>query len=59
MIQQEKLDALGPGLADIVNRVSARLTNDVMVEMNAAVDVEQQDAASVAGAFLEANGLLG
>jgi glycine betaine/choline ABC-type transport system substrate-binding protein len=59
VIRRDKLETLGEDFEAIVNRVSGALTDDAMVAMNAAVDIEQQDPATVAEAFLEANDLLG
>ena len=59
VVRRAKLDALGEEFAEIVNAVSAELTIDAMVTMNAAVDVEGQDAATVAAGFLAEQGLLG
>jgi osmoprotectant transport system substrate-binding protein len=49
---------LGPKFARTVNAVSAKLTLPAIVAMNKAVEVDKQSAASVAKAFLKANGLL-
>ena len=49
--------ALGPKFASTVNAVSAKLTLPAIVAMNKAVEVDKQSAASVAKAFLKANGL--
>ena len=52
------LKAEGPEFAATLNAVSAKLTNDAMQSMNAAVILDKQDAGAVAKAFLKANGLL-
>jgi osmoprotectant transport system substrate-binding protein len=49
---------LGPKFIRTVNAVSAKLTLPAIVAMNKAVEVDKQSAASVAKAFLKANGLL-
>jgi osmoprotectant transport system substrate-binding protein len=49
---------LGPKFAQTVNAVSAKLTLPAIVAMNKAVEVDKQSAASVAEAFLKANGLI-
>ena len=49
---------LGPTFASTVNAVSAKLTLPAIVAMNSAVEVDKQSPASVAKAFLKANGLL-
>jgi osmoprotectant transport system substrate-binding protein len=47
----------GPAFTDTVNKVSALLTLPAIIKMNAAVQLDQQSPASVAKAFLAANGL--
>ena len=49
--------AYGAKFVSAVNAVSAKLTNAAMIAMNKAVAVDKKTAASVAGAFLKANGL--
>jgi osmoprotectant transport system substrate-binding protein len=49
--------AAGPTFTSTVNAVSAKLTQDAMVAMNKAFYVDKQPAASIAQAFLKANGL--
>jgi osmoprotectant transport system substrate-binding protein len=49
--------ALGAKFTSTVNAVSAKLTQNAIVAMNKAVIVDKQPAASVAKAFLKANGL--
>lgn len=49
--------ALGPRFVSTVNAVSAKLTNRAMIAMNKAVAVDKKTPASVARAFLRANGL--
>ena len=59
VIDQKKLDALGgDDFMSIVNDVNKLLTAEAITKMNAAVDLEKQDPADVARAFLEANGLV-
>lgn len=57
-LQEETLNA-NPGIADVLNPVAAALTEEAMQNMNAAVDIDGEDPADVAQAFLEDNGLLG
>jgi osmoprotectant transport system substrate-binding protein len=52
------LDAEGPAFARTINRVSALLTLSTMRQLNAAVEVFQQDPATVARQFLMAHGLV-
>jgi osmoprotectant transport system substrate-binding protein len=49
--------SLGSKFTNTVNAVSAKLSQDAIVAMNKAVIVDKQSPASVAGAFLKANGL--
>ena len=49
--------ALGSKFTTTVNAVSAKLTQNAIVAMNKAVEVDKQSAATVAKAFLKANGL--
>ena len=59
MVLPEKLlDDLGPEFEDTVNAVSAKLTNEAMQQMNAAVDIDKNNPADVAKKFLTANDLL-
>jgi osmoprotectant transport system substrate-binding protein len=48
----------GPQFAATLNRVSALLTIGTIRQLNAAVDVDNEDPASVAQQFLEAHGLI-
>jgi osmoprotectant transport system substrate-binding protein len=49
--------SLGSKFTSTVNAVSAKLSQNAIVAMNKAVIVDKQSAATVAGAFLKANGL--
>jgi glycine betaine/choline ABC-type transport system substrate-binding protein len=51
------LSAEGPAFAETINAVSAKLTTKAAQTMNAAVDLDKQNPADVAGKFLQANGL--
>ena len=57
VVSKKLLAQLGPKLTAVVNAVSAKLTNAAMIAMNKAVGVDKKSAASVASAFLKANGL--
>ena len=48
-----------PALLETLNSVSAVLTTDDLIEMNAAVDVERQSATDVAAAYVSEQGLTG
>jgi osmoprotectant transport system substrate-binding protein len=52
------LEAEGPQFAATINRVTALLTVPAIRELNAAVDVDNQDPAAVASQFLLAHGLI-
>ena len=58
VLPQKLLDKLGPEFTDTVNAVSAKLTNQAMQQMNAAVDIDKNNPADVSKKFLQANGLL-
>jgi len=57
VVKQSVLNAEGPAFAQTINAVSALLTISAIQKMNAAVALDQQSPASVAHAFLAANGL--
>lgn len=48
-----------PEVADILNKVSAKLTNENMTQMNYLVDIEQKQTKVVAKEWLESEGLIG
>jgi osmoprotectant transport system substrate-binding protein len=58
VVKKKVLDAEGPEFADTLNAVSAKLTNQAMQSMNAAVDIDKKKPADVAQAFLKANALV-
>jgi osmoprotectant transport system substrate-binding protein len=59
VMNKDKYDQLGgQAFFDVINQVSALLTNDAMITMNKAVAIDKQDEAEVARRFLEANNLL-
>ncbi len=57
IVSKKLVAAYGAKFTNAVNAVSAKLTNKAMIAMNKAVAVDKKTAASVAGAFLKANGL--
>ena len=59
VVKESVLQREGPAFAETLNAVSKKLTLEAMRKMNAAVDIDKQDPAQVAGQFLEANGLKG
>jgi osmoprotectant transport system substrate-binding protein len=58
VVSQKALDAEGPVFAQTINRVSARLTAQVMRQLDANVDVAHEDPADVARRFLLDTGLI-
>lgn len=57
-LRQETLEA-DPDLADLFEPISQALTDEVITELNAAVDVEGRSAEDVASEFLRDNGFIG
>lgn len=57
VINQEKLDELGSGFADVLNAVSAAMTTEDLTSLGVQVAVEQRDAAEVATEWLTDMGL--
>src|SRR5437763_1460960 len=57
MVSKKLLAQEGPAFAQTLNAVSAKLTTHVMQQLNAAVDIDKLDPATVASKFLKANGL--
>jgi osmoprotectant transport system substrate-binding protein len=59
VMNKDKYEKLGgQAFFDVINEVSALLTNEAMISMNKAVAIDKQDEAEVARSFLEANNLL-
>src|SRR3954449_1653993 len=58
VVSKRVLARQGPAFAATMNAVSAKLTNDALQTMNAAVDLDGQKPAAVARRFLAENGLL-
>lgn len=57
VVKKSVLEAEGPAFAETLNKVSALLTIPAIQQMNKAVSIDKQSAASVAKQFLGANGL--
>lgn len=57
VVKESVVKAEGPAFAETINRVSSLLTIKAIQQMNAAVSIDKQPAASVAKQFLAANGL--
>lgn len=58
VVNTKMLAKLGPEFTSTLNAVSAKLSNEAMIKMNGAVDLDKQKPARVAQAFLKANSLL-
>jgi osmoprotectant transport system substrate-binding protein len=59
VMNKDKFEQLGgQQFFDVIDEVSALLTNEAMISMNKAVAIDKQDEAEVAREFLEANNLL-
>jgi osmoprotectant transport system substrate-binding protein len=58
VVSRKVLSEQGPAFRQTLDAVSAKLTNDALQKMNAAVDLEAQKPADVARKFLRSNGLL-
>ena len=59
VMREEAAEAAGPDLPRTLKMIQARLTDENMQELNARVDLDGQDPAAVAEAYLNENGLLG
>ena len=57
-VSSRVLDVEGPVFAETINKVSSLLSQHVIRQLNAAVDIYHQDPALVAKEFLIANGLM-
>ncbi|MEO6857744.1 MAG: glycine betaine ABC transporter substrate-binding protein [Solirubrobacteraceae bacterium] len=57
VVKQGLISSEGPAFTQTLNKVSALLTLPAIIKMNAAVQLDRQAPASVAHAFLAANGL--
>jgi osmoprotectant transport system substrate-binding protein len=58
VVSRKVLREQGPAFEAVLNAVSAKLTNNALQSMNAAVDLQKQKPAAVARAFLLRNGLV-
>jgi osmoprotectant transport system substrate-binding protein len=56
-VAKKKSDELGPAAGQVVDAVNAKLTNEAMQKMSAAVDTDGRNLKDVADEFLAANGL--
>lgn len=53
------IDEYGDELATVLNRVSSRITTEVLLDLNGRVELDAQDPADVAAAWLEEQGFTG
>ena len=58
VVSQELLEQAPDDFEETINAVSEKLTEEAIIEMNKAVDIDKQSERDVARQFLEANGLL-
>ena len=58
VVKKSVVQAEGAAFLTTINKVSALLTQTAIIDLNKAVEVDQQSAATVAHAFLKANHLL-
>lgn len=57
VVKTSLIKSEGPAFSQILNAVSAKLTDNAVRQMDKAVEIDQLNAASVAKQFLQANGL--
>lgn len=58
-VVRKEILAANPKLAELLNGISAKLDDDTMARLNAAVDVERKSVEEVAAGFLRQQGLVG
>ena len=59
VVRNDVLEKAGPEFAATVQLVNDGLTDEVMQELNARVDLDKETPADVAGQYLEESGLIG
>jgi osmoprotectant transport system substrate-binding protein len=59
VVRQDVVDEAGPDLEKVVAQVNEGLTDEVMQELNARVDLDKETPQDVAGQYLEESGLVG
>jgi osmoprotectant transport system substrate-binding protein len=57
VVRKEVLDK-NPKLADVLNKLSAKLDDDTMAKLNATIDVDKKPVEEVAATFLKQQGLI-
>ena len=58
VVRQEIVDAYGDDLVSLINDITSKLTTEGLTELNAKVEIDQQDADRVAEEWLRENGFL-
>jgi osmoprotectant transport system substrate-binding protein len=58
IVRNEVVDKAGPDLPKVVDQVSEKLTDEVMQELNARVDIDKSTPEDVAGQYLKESGLI-
>lgn len=59
VVSQEVADAYGQEMVDLVNSISETIETETLIDLNGRVEIDAEDPADVATAFLEEQGLLG
>jgi osmoprotectant transport system substrate-binding protein len=58
VVRQEIVDAYGDDLVSVLNSVTAELSTELLTDLNAKAEIDQEDPADIAEAWLQENGLL-
>ena len=58
IVSQEVIDAYGDDLTNLLNDISAKITTEVLLDLNGRVELDAQDPDEVATAWLTENGFL-
>ena len=58
VVRDDVIKKAGPDLAKVTNQVSEGLTDEVMQELNARVDLDKKTPEAVAGEYLSESGLV-
>lgn len=58
VISGEVADAYGDDLADLLNRISAQITTEVLLDLNGRVEIDAENPEDVATAWLQENGFI-
>ena len=59
VVRNDIIEQAGPDLEEVVAQVNEGLTDEVMQELNARVDLDKETPKAVAGQYLEETGLVG